>query len=302
MARRITVGVPDDGPYALGLDAAGDVWASLVYSGRLARVRGAEVAVHDLDAPGSRPSRFATTPDGSLWCTRTGDHRVDRLVDGTWHGVDVGAGTGPYDVTAGPDGAAWFTAIEAEAVGRIDPTTEEVTLHPLPVAGMPAMITTGPDGALWCTLNRVGALARLDPASGGIALTPLPDDGCGPVGIAADADGLWFVEILAGRVGRLDLDGRLTEHDLPDRAAKPHDVIATAGGCVVSLWGASGLVRLDDDGTVTALAGLGPDDHPHGLLLRHGELWVACGSAAVVVLNPNRPIAEAESDLSRWSP
>ncbi|WP_433799436.1 Vgb family protein [Actinomycetospora sp. CA-084318] len=287
MARRIAVGVPDDGPYALGLDAAGDVWASLVYSGRLARLRGDEVTVHDLDAPTSRPSRFTTTPDGSLWCTRTGDHRVDRLVDGTWHGVDTGAGTGPYGVTAGPDGAAWFTAIEAEAVGRIDPTTEEVTLHPLPVAGMPAMITAGPDGAVWCTLNRVGALARLDPASGEVELTHLPDDGCGPVGIAADAGGLWFVEILAGRVGRLDLDGRLTEHDLPDREAKPHDVVAAADGCVVSLWGSSGLAHLTGTGTVRALDGLAPDDHPHGLLVRDDELWVACDSGAVVVLNPN---------------
>ncbi|GAA4846548.1 virginiamycin B lyase [Actinomycetospora corticicola] len=286
MGRRIAVGVPDDGPYALGLDPTGGVWASLVYSGRLARVGpDDEVTVHDLDAPGSRPSRFAATPDGSLWCTRTGDHRVERLVEGTWHGVDTGAGTGPYDVTAGPDGAAWFTAIEAEAVGRIDPATEEVTLHPLPIAGMPAMITTGPDGALWCTLNRVGALARLDPASG-FALTHLPDAGCGPVGIAADGDGLWFVEILAGRVGRLDLDGRLTEHDLPDRGAKPHDVVAVAGGCVASLWGASGLARVTSDGSVHALDGFEPDDHPHGLLGRGDDLWVACDSGAVLVLNP----------------
>ena len=142
------MGRPDDSPYALGLDAAGDVWATPVYSGRLVRVGGDVV---DLGAPESRPSRMATTPDGSLWCTRTGDHRVDRYRDGTWHSIELGPGVGPYDVTAGPDGAAWFTAIEAEAVGRIDPRTEEVGLVPLPEPGMPAMITTGPDGALWCT-------------------------------------------------------------------------------------------------------------------------------------------------------
>jgi virginiamycin B lyase len=39
-----------------------------------------------------------------------------------------------------------------------------------------------------------------------------------------------FVEILAGQLGRIDLDRKITEFPLPDRSAKPHAVVATEDG------------------------------------------------------------------------
>ncbi|MFD0471315.1 hypothetical protein ACFQ0B_25630 [Nonomuraea thailandensis] len=43
-------------------------------------------------------------------------------------------------------------------------------------------------------------------------------------------DALWFVEIGAGQVGRIDTTGKITEHPLPDRAARPHAIITGPGG------------------------------------------------------------------------
>src|SRR6476469_4297796 len=61
------------------------------------------------------------------------------------------SGAGPVGITAGPDGALWFTESFANRIGRIT-TNGVISEFPLPVAGSaPVAITRGPDGALWFT-------------------------------------------------------------------------------------------------------------------------------------------------------
>ena len=55
-----------------------------------------------------------------------------------------------YVITAGPDGALWFTNQDANSVGRIT-TSGVVTSYTVPGASKPRAITAGPDGALWFT-------------------------------------------------------------------------------------------------------------------------------------------------------
>lgn len=56
--------------------------------------------------------------------------------------------SGPEQVTAGPDGALWFTnGFAAGGIGRITPNGK-ITVYPS--GDVPdASITAGPDGALW---------------------------------------------------------------------------------------------------------------------------------------------------------
>jgi hypothetical protein len=83
------------------------------------------------------------------------------------------AGSKPFEITAGPDGALWFTEFGASKIGRI--TTAGVVTNeyatPTPSAG-PIGITTGLDGNLWFTESSVGKIGRLvpDPPAG-----PTPD-------------------------------------------------------------------------------------------------------------------------------
>jgi virginiamycin B lyase len=70
------------------------------------------------------------------------------------------------EVTAGPDGALWFTedapdASDGRHIGRIT-TTGAITEFVLPKRSIPIDIAAGPDGALWFTdlgTNSIGRLA-----------------------------------------------------------------------------------------------------------------------------------------------
>ncbi len=56
----------------------------------------------------------------------------------------------PDGITAGPDGALWFTNLRNNSIGRIS-TAGVVTNYTGPGIDEPEGITAGPDGALWFT-------------------------------------------------------------------------------------------------------------------------------------------------------
>jgi virginiamycin B lyase len=69
------------------------------------------------------------------------------------------------------------------------------------------------------------------------------------VGITSDGAALWFVEIAAGRIDRISLDGEIREFPLPDRTAKPHAIVAASTGkCWFTEWGANRMGHITDGG------------------------------------------------------
>jgi len=124
----------------------------------------------------------------------------------------------------------------ADRIARIT-TDGYLTEFPLPHAGaIASMITAGSDGALWFILNQAQAVSRLS-LGGDIAIYPLPTPDAGPVGIAAASDAISFVEIAAGQVGRISLNGRIREFALPDRTGRPPPSSTTTTTVVGSVNG-----------------------------------------------------------------
>lgn len=71
--------------------------------------------------------------------------------------------SGPYGITAGKDGALWFTQHKANQIGRIT-MQGEITEYPIPTQNAePHGIASGPDGAIWFTeeCNKIGRLSLL---------------------------------------------------------------------------------------------------------------------------------------------
>jgi hypothetical protein len=109
----------------------------------------------------------------------------------------------PFGITAGPDGALWFTEPAGNKIGRITPAGA-ITEFAIPTASSsPGRITAGPDGALWFTEGNGNQIGRITPA-GAITEFAVPTANSQPIGITAGPDGnLWFAEFSGNNIGRL---------------------------------------------------------------------------------------------------
>jgi virginiamycin B lyase len=124
-------------------------------------------------------------------------------------------GSAPAGITAGPDGALWFTEEgyptdpNNENIGRI--TTAGAITEFLPPSYYhtgPNSITTGPDGALWFTENGFNQIGRITTAGVITNEIPIPTGNSGAYGITAGPDGaLWFIENKANKIGRITTAG-----------------------------------------------------------------------------------------------
>ncbi len=159
----------------------------------------------------------------------------------------------PLDITAGPDGAMWFT--NYKNIGRITPSGA-LTTYPLPNQNRDAnRITAGPDGALWFTEVSPDAIGRIT-IDGAITEYPLPNPATGVGEITTGPDGaLWFTEWSGGKIGRITTSGIFTEYPLP-RLASTVGITTGADGAVwfteANESGPGGHVgRITTSGTIT---------------------------------------------------
>src|SRR5215469_15546047 len=96
----------------------------------------------------------------------------------------------PQGITAGPDGALWFTNQSTNSIGRITTSGTVSNFTGNGISG-PDGITAGPDGALWFTDYNNSSIGRI--TTGG-NVTIFTDKGIDrPYGITTGPDGnLWF--------------------------------------------------------------------------------------------------------------
>lgn len=161
---------------------------------------GCDLALTELRMSTGSPSALASGDDGTVWFTDPHLGLIGRMApDGSVRRFRLPAGSTPTDITRGPDGNYWFldskapwaAAFDSKAaepepvVGRISPDGE-LAFFPLPTAGQ----------------NRMGG----------------PGMGSLPVSIVTGPDGaLWFTESGADKIGRITVDGAITEIDVPSR-------------------------------------------------------------------------------------
>jgi streptogramin lyase len=108
----------------------------------------------------SSPEGITAGPDGALWFTNVHSASIGRI---TTAGVVTYYGAGinyPLEIATGPDGAIWFTS-DSRAIGRIT-TAGLVTVYTDPgIFSNLAGITAGPDGAMWFTSRFSPLIGRI---------------------------------------------------------------------------------------------------------------------------------------------
>ncbi len=155
----------------------------------------------------------------------------------------------PFAITAGPDGAMWFTENIGAKIGRIT-TAGVITEYPLP-AGTNSVsdIVAGPDGALWFTFpQKVGRIST----SGVITQYSVPTTGFSPSDIKVGPDGaLWFTETV-GRIGRITTTGTITEFPIPTGSSSGNLALGSDGAMWFTQPGYSKIGRITTTGVVTS--------------------------------------------------
>jgi virginiamycin B lyase len=186
-----------------------------------------------------------------VWYTAQASGELGKLntTTGETSHIFLGDGSAPHGVIAGPDGAPWITDGGLNAIVRVDPFTENVTIYSLPQGVGYANLNTATfdnNGTLWFT-GQSGIYGRLFPATGAMEIFDAPN-GAGPYGITTTPNGSVYYASLAGSyVGLIDIKtGQATvlEPPTPDQGARR--VWSDSGGNIwVSEWNAGKLGMYD---------------------------------------------------------
>ncbi|WP_440709456.1 Vgb family protein [Herbiconiux sp. YIM B11900] len=299
-----------EGPYAVAVTPDGAVWCTLVHAGAVLRLPPASGALQRLELGAvdagspqhahhsrAQPSQLAVADETSVWVTDTTGGRVLLLGPDAAGEASVKlevaaptAGAEPYGITVQHDGTVWFTELGQDALGRIDILGAVTEFGSGTDEGFVSMIASAGD-SLWFTANQANAIGYVRGGDSAPVLFEIPTPHAGPVGITTAPDGsAWFVEILAGKVGRVDRNGRFTEHPLPWSEGKPHAIVPDpreAGGFWFTLWGANQLGHITPSGSIEVLDLSDEHSEPHGLAVApDGTVWVAMESGALAAITP----------------
>ena len=123
--------------------------------------------------------------------------------------------SGPHGIVEDKDGNIWYTAINVQKIGKLNPKTGEITEYPMPIpeARGPHTPIFDQKGMLFFTLQS-GHVGRLNPATGEIKVSKTPTDGTYPYGIQVNSKGVpWYVDFRGNRLGSVDpVTMVITEH------------------------------------------------------------------------------------------
>jgi virginiamycin B lyase len=235
------------------------------------------------------PNDIASGPDGNLWFTQAdvdgGHSAVNRMTPAgvltrfpteTVFPGPFPSFTGPFGVTAGPDGNLWVTLNEANSIGQFTPGGELSRVFSIPTPGSrPRSITTGPDGNLWFTEWLANKIGRITPG-GVITEFAIPTPSSRPENITTGSDGnLWFTEMNGNNIGRITPDGVITEFPIPTPSSEPSGITAGPEG---NLWFTESrgnkIGRITPTGIVTEFPIPTPVSSPEGITAGpDGNIW-----------------------------
>ena len=165
--------------------------------------------------PVTDPADVAVDAKGNSWFTQPGDvsaagtstiGRIDAATGAVTRTPTTDSSTtvSPRSVTVASDGLIWFTArFTPQAVGRLNPSDNSVTLFPVTNAG-PSGIAAAPDGPVWFTQETRGNAASITNA--GVITEGKAVKGSGPFEITVAANGEpWYTMMAANKIATLQL-------------------------------------------------------------------------------------------------
>ena len=205
------------------------------------------------------------------------------IPDSSHPGKTLAIPSAPNDLVLDAHGNVWFTELNADAVGRLDPRTGLMQHYPLGATRsvqklLPYGITVDPLGMVWFTESSNDHIGRLDPVTGGIRyFTP-----SGPtlplMEIASDPHGIiWATSFSSGLLLRFDQHvGRFTRYSAAPSGGQVGGLyglaISASGDVWITILSANAVARLNvvtqrftyytipTEGSFALALALGPND------------------------------------------
>ena len=197
----------------------------------------------------------------------------------------------PEAITAGPDGALWFTNFYRDSIGRIT-TAGTVTTYADVTVGRfnrPWGIAAGPDGALWFTNYYGESIGRITTSG---TVTIYGDATIqSPSGITSGPDGaLWFTNHDGNSIGRITTDGTVTRYT--DASINGPDSITTGPDGALWFTNSKGnsIGRITTGGTVTRYTDASINDPESITTGPDGALWFSNSKGNSRLTNSNNSI------------
>jgi virginiamycin B lyase len=207
----------------------------------------------------------------------------------------------PMFIAASSDGNMWFTNSNRNSVSRITPDGL-ITEFKIPTTSSgPGDLVLGPDGNLWFPESGAGKIASINP-EGSFTELAIPASGSAKNDIVFGPDGaIWFPE-RKDAIGRMTLDGTLTEYPVPLvpnanwTTEQPEGIAIGPDG---NLWftdgGGGDIARMGLTGTITQFTlptrGIGPRSIAVG---GDGNLWFGEESYRLGRITPSGVITELQ--------
>jgi streptogramin lyase len=286
-------------PHSIEPDNDGNYWVTLCASGHMGKFdpKTTDITIwSSAETPAKRGSYPHTLrvnpkdPQGLVWYTDAGRNSVFTIHPKTGHVKEyhllgknqaVAAGKGesrgltPYGLDFAPDGSVWYSKLNANRIGRIDPKAPDGDIKEWnpPFRG-PRRHHVDQDGIVWVPGFGSGVLGRFDPKSEQWTTYALPDyDNQIPYALNIDAKGIvWICGTGNDTIGRFDpKTERLIEIPMPTRVTFTREI------------------EFDEKGNVWSCNSNGPTRHIEG----------GRGSLIRIELPPGEPAADEGVKLKR---
>ncbi len=206
----------------------------------------------------------------------------------------------PNDLAIDSHGNVWFTELNANDLGKLNPVTGAIQQYPLTTAkDAPALdpygITIDPTGNIWFTEASASHLGRLDPATGAVRYYPVPGANIALMEVASDPHGtIWTTAFTSGLLVSLNpATSAITKYYAPSSTGNTgglYGVTISPSGEVWVTISATGIIaRLDVSANQFVYYPIPtPGSLPLGLVMgAHHTLWFTeAGSNKIGMLQP----------------
>ncbi len=200
----------NSGPHGILLDKQNRLWVSLEFFGKVVRLN---------------------QDNGNI------EEEIDVQIYAK--GAKTPINTAPHGIGLDADGQTiWFTGKRTSTIGRINPDKSVEHFELQTLAALPIFLSAGADGGIWGTELFGSAILNIS-HQGVVKEYPIPTKNSRPIAVIPDPDPaakcMWFTEEAGVHVGKITMDGTITEYTVP--ALQKNDILASlAFDKEMNLW------------------------------------------------------------------